>query len=400
IDDFECQRNVNYGAGADRLKVVLNPDVSQGNASTQVGEYTDPLDEWSALVLDYGQDIDLSVRNQFEIKIWAPAVVPLLFKLEGGSSPAREIFTEVQSANEWNTYTVDFSPYAGESHTRVAIFFNAGQLPAQEDVYYLDDMRWRRAGFTGCVLDYESELTTITAFQYFANGSLEGNLEFSVEDNPSPDAVNSSSKVGKFVKAGDALPFAGIYTDLEAPIDFKGNKTVKVKVLMDHIGNFAVKLEGSQTGAPAIEIPVPNTKTDEWEELTFDFSEAADDARYMRLTLFFDLGIDATGVDVTSYFDELVIGDGMCGAVGLFDTRPVRSLEIYPNPFSQNLVLEQAEEIQSLKVYNAMGQQVKQFKLQRQAQHVLELSDLKPGMYVIAAYGRNGLLANRKVLKQ
>lgn len=399
IDDFECQRNVSYGAGNDRLEVVLNPDVSQENASTQVGKYTDPQDQWSALVLEFGQDIDLSVRNQFVAKIWSPAKVPLLFKLEGGSSAPREIWVDVETTETWVEYVVDFSPYAGESHQKVAIFFNAGQMPAQEDTYYIDDMSWRRAGFSGCIIDYESNATSLTEFTYFANGDLEGNLNFSVEDNPSPDGVNGSAKVGKFVKAGNALPFAGIYTDLEAPIDFKGNKTVKAKVLMDHIGNFAVKLEGSQTGAPALEIPVANTKTDEWEELTFDFSDAEDDAKYARLTLFFDLTIDATGEDVTSYFDDLIIGDGTCNTVGIFNFKPVEKLHIYPNPFQESLVIEHASNIETVKIYNTIGQLIKTIPLNRQPTHTFDVSDLKRGVYVITAYDAKGLIANKKVMK-
>ncbi|MCB0838291.1 MAG: hypothetical protein KDD99_16570, partial [Bacteroidetes bacterium] len=340
-DDFECQRNVAYGAGADRLEVIDNPDVSNGNPSTKVGEYTDVLDEWSALVLDYGQDIDLSVNNQFHIKIWSSVAVPLKFKLEGGSSGAIEIDTMVMNTGSWEDYTIDFSPYASESHQRVAIFFNAGVLPSQEDVYYIDDLTWSRAGYTGCMLDYEAPETTIESFTYFANGHLEtSGYMFQSVANPDPSGINTSSTVGEFVKASDALPFAGMYADLGAPIDFDGNPTIRAKVYMDHIGNFAVKLEGSQTGASPIELPVANTKTNEWEELTFDFSSAPNDAEFTRLTLFFDLSMDSTGTDVYSYFDELVVGNGMCDVVGINDLLPVRQLEVYPNPVSQLLYLE------------------------------------------------------------
>ena len=60
IDDFECQRNASYGGGWDIIQPVANPDVSGINTSSMVGQYEDPLDEWSALVIDYNNPIDLS----------------------------------------------------------------------------------------------------------------------------------------------------------------------------------------------------------------------------------------------------------------------------------------------------------------------------------------------------
>lgn len=179
--------------------------------------------------------------------------------------------------------------------------------------YFIDDLKWVRAGYNGCIDDHETAATSIDKFTYFANGHLEAEgYTFEIVNNPNPTGVNLPTKVGKFVKASDGAPFAGMYADLGAPIDFKGVKTIKAKVHMDHMGNFAVKLEGSAIGAPAIELPVANTKTNQWEELTYDFSSVPDNAEYQRLTLFFDLTIDATGQDVTSYFDDLVVGTGAC----------------------------------------------------------------------------------------
>lgn len=400
-DDFECQRNVTYGAGLDRLKVINNPDVSTDNPSTKVGEYTDVLDEWSALVLDYGQDIDLSVNNQFHIKIWSSVAAPMKFKLEGGSSNAVEIDTTISVAGSWQNYTIDFSALAGQSHHRLAIFFNAGVLPSQEDIYYIDNLRWSRKNYTGCVVDYEGPETTIDNFSYFANGHLETEgYAFKSLTNPNPSGINTSATVGEFVKASDALPFAGMYADLDAPIDFGGNPVVKAMVHMDHIGNFAVKLEGSQTGANPVEVIVANTKTNEWEELTFDFSSAPVDARFARLTLFFDLTIDATGTDVTSYFDQLVFGNGSCSFVGIEDLLPIRQLEVYPNPFSDWLSLENTEELVRIEVYSALGQKVKSVELNRQPNQRLDMSDLENGMYILAGFSEDGLVANRKVLKK
>lgn len=403
LDDFECQRNVTYGVGADVLNVVDNPDVSEENPSLSVGEYTDPFDEWSALGFESGGSWDLTVQNQFHIKIWAPEVVPLLFKMEGGSSAAFEVGTDVTAAGEWVEYVVDFSSQEMEDHARIVVFFEAGQTPDAETKYYIDDIFWTRASYSGCVNDYESAATTIDNFRYFANGTLETEgYAFKVLENPNPTGINTSSMVGEFVKAGDGASFAGMYADLDAPIDFGDNKTAKVKVHMDHIGNFAVKLEGSATGADFVELPVDNTVVNDWEELTFDFSAVPDDAQYMRLTIFFDLGIDATGENVTSYFDDMVFGDGSCTvSTGLFEPVRVEKMQISPNPVSSELRIEHATDVQLVRIVNMLGQQVRAVQFVGSVNAQIDVSGLDSGVYLLAGYNRDGqLISNAKFVKQ
>ncbi len=116
IDDFGCQRNAEITGGAGQLEIVNNP-VPGGikpDPLDKVGQYTDPLDQFSALVYNYGEAIDLAINNQLAIKIWSPKVVPLGFKLEGGSSPAVEIVTDVTATEGWVEYLVDFSAQAME----------------------------------------------------------------------------------------------------------------------------------------------------------------------------------------------------------------------------------------------------------------------------------------------
>ncbi len=401
LDNYECQRNVAYGVGIDRLTVINNPEVSSENASTLVGEYKDPTDEWSALGFESGGSWDLSIKNQFHLKVWSGIAVPLLFKLEGGASPAKEIFMDVTQTNQWVEYVVDFSDQAAADHARLVVFFNAGVLPTQEDLYYIDDASWTRASYTGCIDTHEDSDNTIANFAYFANGYLETEgKQFEIVDNPNRSGINVSAKVGEFVKAGDALPFAGMFAQLDAPIDFAGNKTAKAKVLMDHIGNFAIKLEGSTTGAAPVELPVDNTLTGEWEELTFDFSAVADDAQYTRLTLFFDLPIDATGTDVTSYFDDIIIGDAACITTSIFNTVTIASFKISPNPVREVLRIENTIEVETIEVFNLLGKKVSARTIARTENFDLPVNELENGIYLLAGYDKNGqLIANAKFIK-
>ena len=404
FDDFECQRNAPIVVGNDQLTVVDNPDVSAGNTSTKVGAYVDPFDEWSALVYEPGGSIDLSLLNQLHIKVLSPTVVPLLFKLEGGTSAPAEVWVDEAVANEWTEYIIDFSDQAGEDHTKLAIFFNAANVQAEETTYHIDDIYWTRASYTGCIDDHETAETTISNFNIFANGHLEaeGGLGFDIVANPTPAGINTSDNVGKFTKASDSDPWAGCYAPLDAPIEFGAVKEARVKVLMDHIGNFAIKLEGSTTGAPNVEVPVENTKVNEWEELVFDFSEVADDAQYKTLTIFFDLLIDATGEDVASYFDEIVIGAGTCGTVNVFEPVEVVAFDFSPNPVIDAINVNLPEDITRLHLLNTSGQLQKSIVVNKGTNAVTVLTDdLQAGMYFLIGYDQTGAIrANAKVIKQ
>jgi len=401
IDDFECQRNYAFGAGGDKLTVINNPQLTTANGSLKVGEYKDPANEpWVALCAEFPNGIDLSLYNHFTLQAFGPAKVPVLFKLEGGTSPAKEIWDTLRTANAWYKFDVDFSAFAGQNHKRVCMFFNGG-TSNPETTYLIDNIKWSRGAYTGCASDYETAASSITTFKYFANGALEASgYQFEVVDNPNPAGINTSKKVGKFIKAGDALPFAGMFGDLEAPIDFKGKKTIKAKVWMNHIGNFTVKLEGSQTGANAIEVIVPNTKTNQWEELTFNFAVAPDNAEYKRLTVFFDLGIDATGANVTSYFDDIVIGNGACNTVGTFAPQ-VPTIAVSPNPVLSQLQVANLEGFDRLELANLLGQRVVTTQTLGNDRMDIDMSKLPAGVYILSGYDRNGaLIGNVKLVKQ
>ncbi len=403
VDDYECQRNyTQIFYGASDLKVVNNPHLTPENGSLQVGEYKDPAGagtEFAGIGIEFPAPPDLSLYNHLSMQVWSPAAnVPFMFKLEG-SGPGVEIFDTLPEANKWYKFDIDFSKYIGTQHTKLIVFANVLSATGG-GTYFYDNIRWTRAGYNGCIANNQSVPSTF-AFKYFANGVLE-NTYSEVVTNPNPTGINPSDKVVKFVKVGNALPFAGMYTDpnLESPIDWKGVKTVKAKVHMDHIGNFAVKLEGSATGASGIEIPVANTKTNQWEELTFNFAAVADNAEYQRLTVFFDLGIDATGTDVTSYFDDIVVGAGTCTTSGTFSPN-VAALRVSPNPVNDLLRVENLDGLDRVEIFNIFGQRVTSTNTAGDNYTELDLSRFPAGVYTLMGYDRSGqLVGNAKLVKQ
>ena len=403
VDDFDCQRNVGISAGANQIEVVKNPNPGGLNPDPldNVGQYTDPADAWSALVYDYGSSMDLSFYNQLEVLIYSPKVVPLLFKLEGGTGPAKEVFTDVTSANGWVKYRIDFSGEAAVDHTRLAIFFNAGVDHTESDVYYIDDVSWKPAPFTACVSNFETLDLSLLNWKYFANGSLEM-TEFTTVSNPAPDAVNESGTVGVFLESSDGSTFAGMYADPSAPISMApGNKTMTMKVWMDHAAKVTMKMEGGIDGAPGsgdnnVDYNTPN----QWQNLTWDFSALPDNALYGRITLIFDIENIPTETK-TYYFDDISVGGASCGTVGVFNPVEVARLKISPNPAEGILTIESNGDAQVFRVHNAFGQNLGTIQTVNAGVNTIDVSDLAQGVYFLSAYDRQGqLIGNAKFVKR
>ncbi len=398
LDDFECQRNGTYGAGINDLSVINNPDISPANSSLKVGQYNDPTDEWSALVYDFGGPIDLSIFNQVKVKIWSAGLVPLLFKLEGGTSPAVEVSQTVATVNSWQSYNVDFSAHAAENHTRLVIFFNAGVAHSTNDVYYLDDVTLARAAYVGCVSTYENSTFSLKGWRYFANGSLE-NEPFTVVANP--DQVgNASDSVGVFLEAADGETFAGMYADPDAPISLlPGKKTVRMKVWAPRATQMVMKMEGGQNGAPnSGDVSVNYTTANAWQELTWDYSFLPDNSLYNRITLILGFGEIPTA-NTTIYFDDIVVADGVCGTTGI-DREEIKQLLVYPNPTNSQLILEGASDLIRADVFNTMGMKVMSVNINHAEVYTLNVSNLPAGMYILTGYNKNGLAANARFVKQ
>lgn len=143
LNNFDCQQNVGFSGNASS-QIIDNTNKSGINKSNNVLEVTDNgTDAWDHLLFDFGGAIDLSSKNVLKIKILSSKTVPLLAKLEGGTSGGSEIWGTIESSNDWTEYTFDFSSQASENHNKVVFFFNGGKGDGTAtDIYYVDDVRF------------------------------------------------------------------------------------------------------------------------------------------------------------------------------------------------------------------------------------------------------------------
>lgn len=403
IDDFECQRNyteIFYGA-AD-ITAINNPiPPTPDNSSLKVGEYKDPAGAgtgYEGIGFRLPVPPDLSINNQLEVQVYSPFDnVPFLFKIQanGANVERRDTLPEKE---KWHTFSLDFSGAVGTLGNELVIFFNEASATGG-GTYYVDNVRWRRKGYSGCVADNETVNTTLPTFTYFNNGSLDGQT-LGIVDNPVKAGINTSNKAIRYVQAANATIFSGAYSPLDAAVDFQGNKQIKVKVLMDHIGKFTMKIETFGNPVPPIEVTADNTKVNEWEELTFLFPTVGDNDKYYRLTFLVDIQSVGTGTDRVTYIDDLVIGSGACGVVGTF-TPNVATMRILPNPVTDQLRVENFEGVERLDVFNIFGQRLSSVNTSGDMQTRIDVAALPTGVYTLTGYNQQGqLVANAKFVKQ
>jgi len=165
----------------------------------------------------------------------------------------------------------------------------------------------------------------ITFESYTVNYSFVdfGNEVTSVVDNPDASGINNSARVAQSIKTTGAETWAGTLLTLASPIDFTAKKLIRVKVLSPKMGVVVkFKIENLNNADINAEVDVITTTSNEWEELTFDFSGIDLGQEYQKVVMFFDFG--NTGDDATYYFDDIKQASAAVstGIVGTWKIKP------------------------------------------------------------------------------
>ena len=128
---------------------------------------------------------------------------------------------------------------------------------------------------------------TWTVFENDTNPAVE------IIDNPDPSGINTSSKVMKFTALQAGQPWAGTESmhgeDIGTFTIDETNSTITLMVWKSVISDVGIKFV-KPNGDADVEIKVPNTVTNQWEEITIDYSSRIGSP-------------NATGVDQIVIFD-------------------------------------------------------------------------------------------------
>lgn len=233
-------------------------------------------------------------------------------------------------------------------------------------------------------LDFESTTQT------YAFGDFAGAETVKVA-NPFPGGINTSANVAKTTR-GPGEVYAGSYLDLDNSMDLNTYHTFKVKIWSPQAGlDMKFKIE-SIPGVYYTEVDVTNTLANQWEELTFDFPGIVSANNYRRVVMIFNYGVIGSGQEF--YFDDVTLGPSL--ATDSFDaTSP---LKLYPNPTSNVLNIEAKNSIESISVYNAIGQEVIN-KSPAAEMTALDVSSLTCGIYMVKAVTNGHATVSRFVKK-
>jgi len=170
-------------------------------------------------------------------------------------------------------------------------------------------------------IDFES-FTVNYAFTDF------GNAVSSVIDNPDTTGINTSARVAQMVKTDGAETWAGAFLTLETPIDFTVNKIFKVKTWSPKAGaTVKFKVENLDNGDVNMEVDAVTTVSNEWEELSFDFSAINMDNSYQKVVIFFDFG--NPGDDSYYFYDDIKLVPA-----SVPDTKMIEDFEGVPPVFT------------------------------------------------------------------
>ncbi|WP_413700257.1 hypothetical protein ACLKMH_24025 [Psychromonas sp. KJ10-10] len=128
--------------------------------------------------------------------------------------------------------------------------------------------------------------------------------------NPDSSGINTSATVAKFTARVDGQPWAGTQTFEYTPFTLDStNNSIKIMVYKEVISDVGIKL-ATASGWSEGEIKVSNTKINEWEELTFDFSSKSnnpDGDAFTNFVVFPDFTTRAT--ETVSYFDNITFNE-------------------------------------------------------------------------------------------
>lgn len=289
--------------GGANSTVVDNPDISDENTSSKVGRLTKNAgsEVWAGSLLTLDEPIDFTQVARISVKTWSPTVGAIV-KLKVENATDANVFVEVDQvttvAGGWETLIFNFNGInSANNYQKVVIFFDFGNNGTGAD-YYFDDIMLEQL-----ILPLTFESSGLT----YDFGNF-GGANTTVQDNPSPTSINTSSKVARFTKDQGSEVWAGSAIALDQPIDFSSVQKIKMKVWSPAAGSpVLLKLENLNNADINMEIQVPTTVANGWEELTFDFSGINNANQYQQLVFFFNFGTSGTGESY--YFDDIKLSN-------------------------------------------------------------------------------------------
>ena len=172
MEDFDCQRNLDYQFTEGGFTTIPNPDMSGLNTSANVGQYTRNNTVADAFGGDFiFAPLDFASNNQVKMTVWdanAPSNVTLVLQNAAGVDLGSAV-AATTTANVWEDINFDFSAIPNSAGvSKVVILFDAGTQADSGQVYFFDNLRLE--GFISGISEINS--TAITVYPNPSNDFL------------------------------------------------------------------------------------------------------------------------------------------------------------------------------------------------------------------------------------
>jgi hypothetical protein len=189
-----------------------------------------------------------------------------------------------------------------------------------------------------------------------------------------------------------ADPWAGAYSDYYGEIALtEDNHIMQMMVYKNVITPITLKLEIGTTGNP-ISVDAENTVTDEWELITFDFTEFIGES-YTRLTFFPDFPSTRTAGSIC-YIDNI----GFYIEPNTVKDNSQAAVKVFPNPSHDYLTINSKNLIESVYIYDLAGKSIKSVEGISDVTAKLEISNLTSGLYIAKIKDNQGNTESKKIL--
>ena len=262
--------------------------------------------------------ININGMDLFEFDLWTPNSTTFKFKLVdfgadsayGGNNDKEHEITVTPTLNGWNHIAVPIANFTGLTTKANIAQLVFASVPSGTSVVYIDNVMFSKSSIH---IDFETggqgANWTWTTFENDINPTLE------IVNNPSVLAPNTSTKVAKFTALKAGKPWAGCESlkgDIGKFTLSASNSIVKIMVYKSVISDVGIKF-ATDSNASSGEIKVANTKINEWEELTFNFSGKIGEPSstdISQIIIFPDFNLTGRTSNVVVYFDNIKFSAG------------------------------------------------------------------------------------------
>ncbi len=346
MEDFEhIPLNIMTGGAEDLSKFTLvpNPDKSGVNLSDYVIKFDRDMDGVSWGGFYSATQVDVTENKFMHVKAWKPRVSPVKFKIEAGAAGTLEVAStnEQTETNVWVDYVFDFSEKTGTYPTIVFMPDFADPVGLTEDiVIYFDDI----------ILNNDP------------NPMTPPSLTINVDMNGTGDMTGIPMYI--------AGAFGGIYGTWNEPGTNPNNEMT----------------DPDSDGIYSITMYLPDGL------YPFKFFKGAG----------WGNGDPAPGGDRNLQYAgnmNVTYKWGVDGLLSVPQNPLAEQIKMYPNPVSNELVINSSAKVKEVTITSMLGQLVGTYSLNSNGRTSINTSALGNGMYFVTFVGENGHRYVQKLVK-